>query len=211
MPIIRNEYNAKSVGGTELSMAELEQYLGEEMIKDFQIIPSRFRGLEPDLIPIYWIHDTENDPEMQHLENGGWKKFALLIFVSNWQMQRFIERFDIPWSRCLVIPNACVPFNPPAKLTTDGTVRFIYHTTPHRGLAILAPAFEKLAEDEDVHLDVFSSFSIYGWDERDKQFEPLYDKLRANPKITYHGARPNEEVRAHLSSTHFFVYPCIWP
>lgn len=211
MPIIKNEYNERSRGGTELSIAELEKYVGEEALAPFQIIPSRFRGLKQGLIPIYWVHDTENDPEMKHLENGGWAKFELLIFVSNWQMQRFIERYDIPWSRCVVVPNACVPFQSIRPITTDGPIRFIYHTTPHRGLNVLTAAFEKLSETEDVHLDVYSSFSIYGWSERDKPYEPLYERLRNNPKVTYHGARPNEEVREALLNTHFFVYPCTWP
>ncbi len=211
MPIIRNEYNEKSKGGTELSIAELEKYVGEEALADFQIIPSRFRGLKEGLIPIYWVHDTENDPEMDHLKNGGWRKFAMLVFVSNWQMQRFIEKFQIPWSRCFVLPNAVEPFEKPIWLDNASTLNFIYHTTPHRGLSVLAAAFEKLSQEEDVHLDVYSSFSIYGWTERDAQFEPLYNRLRSNPKVTYHGAVPNSEVREALIHNHGFVYPCIWP
>lgn len=213
MPILRNEYNQNSRGGTELSMEELERYAKPELLDKVQIIPSRFRALVGGLVPIYWIHDTENDPEMAHLANGGWQKFKKLVFVSNWQMQRFIEKFEIPWSRCVVIPNAIVPFEDKdfVNLETDETIRFIYHTTPHRGLNVLAAAFDELAKTEDVHLDVYSSFSIYGWTDRDAQFEPLYDRLRSNPKVSYHGAVSNEEIRKVLRHTHSFVYPCTWP
>ena len=58
-------------------------------------------------------------------------------------------------------------------------IRLVYTSTPQRGLEILVPVFEKLAEvHPDIHLDVFSSFKIYGWDDADKQFEPLYNRIR---------------------------------
>jgi glycosyltransferase involved in cell wall biosynthesis len=212
MPVIKNEYNERSKGGTELSIAELERHVPKDLLDKFQVIPSRFRGLTEGLIPIYWVHDTAEDPEMHHLADGGWKKFARIVFVSNWQMQRFIERYGIPWSHCCVLPNAIEPFPDDMHyLDNAGTLRFIYHTTPHRGLNILAAAFDALSSRHDVHLDVYSSFSIYGWEGRDKEYEPLYDRLRANPKVTYHGARPLDEVRAALRETHAFVYPSTWP
>ena len=214
MPISRNEVNINSRGGTELSMGELESRLPPELLEKFQIIPSRFRGIEPGLIPIYWVHDTEGDPEMHHLLDGGWQKFKKIVFVSNWQMQRFVEVYKIPWSHCEVLPNAIDPFDLKkisASPTKDEPVRFIYHTTPHRGLNVLVGAFAELAKTENVHLDVYSSFSIYGWNERDEPYQELYSYIGAHPNMTYHGARPNEEIREALLRSHVFVYPCTWP
>ncbi len=211
MPIHRNEYNSKSTGGTELSIGEYEKYVDPELLSKFQIIPSRFRGLQEGLIPIYWVHDTEDDPEMNHLANGGWNKFAMLVFVSNWQMQRFTAKFDIPWSRCRVLPNAIEPVEPPAARDWSGPIRFIYHTTPHRGLNVLYGAFLHLADKYDVHLDVYSSFGIYGAPQMDQPFEKLFDHLRSNPKVTYHGSKPLSVVRDALRETHVFLYPSTWP
>ncbi len=90
-------------------------------------------------------------------------------------------------------------------------IRLVYTSTPQRGLEILVPVFERLAETQpDIHLDVFSSFKIYGWDEADKQFEPLYDKIRNHPQMTYHGFVSNEKLKEHLNSAHIFAYPSIW-
>jgi len=211
MPIIRNEYNERSKGGTELSIVELEKRVPSDVLDKFQIIPSRFRSLEPGLIPIFWVHDTETDPEMQHLADGGWNKFRMLVFVSNWQMQRFIDKFKIPWERCIVLPNAVEPFDKPRPLDWKGTLRFIYHTTPHRGLNVLVAAFNELAKKEDVFLDVYSSFSIYGWEDRDKHFESVFKAIRGHPKMRHHGAVDNAQVRSALRDTHFFAYPCTWP
>jgi glycosyltransferase involved in cell wall biosynthesis len=87
----------------------------------------------------------------------------------------------------------------------------VYTSTPQRGLEILVPVFKKLAESyPDIHLDVFSSFKIYGWADADKSYEPLYEQIRNHPQMTYHGFQPNEVVREHLTQSHIFAYPSIW-
>jgi UDP-glucose:(glucosyl)LPS alpha-1,2-glucosyltransferase len=95
----------------------------------------------------------------------------------------------------------------------DGKVRLIYHTTPHRGLEILVPVFEELVKmhGDSIHLDVYSSFKIYGWEERDQQYNQLFDRCKEHPNITYHGSVPNEEIREALKKSHIFAYPSIWP
>jgi UDP-glucose:(glucosyl)LPS alpha-1,2-glucosyltransferase len=212
MGVSRNEYNLRSNGGTELSIGEFERHVDPELLSKFQIIPSRFRGLQEGLIPVYWVHDTENDPEMHHLADGGWQKFASLVFVSNWQMQRFVDRYGIPWSKCRVLPNAVETVEPVERdWSADRQVRFIYHTTPHRGLNVLYGAFQFLAERHDVHLDVYSSFGIYGAAEMDEPYRPLFDHMASHPKVTYHGAQPLSVVRSALREADVFLYPSTWP
>jgi glycosyltransferase involved in cell wall biosynthesis len=78
-------------------------------------------------------------------------------------------------------------------------------------LSILVPVFKEIAKNNpNVHLDVFSSFKIYGWEEADKQFEPLYDQIRNHPQMTYHGFVPNEQLKEYLKTAHIHAYPCIW-
>lgn len=98
----------------------------------------------------------------------------------------------------------------------DNPIRLIYHTTPHRGLEILWPAFDALYEHlQDVgihiHLDVFSSFGVYGWNERDAPYQQLFDLCKMHKAVSYHGARSNMEVREALKQAHIFAYPSIWP
>ncbi|XP_022839387.1 Glycosyl transferase, family 1, partial [Ostreococcus tauri] len=61
-----------------------------------------------------------------------------------------------------------------------------------------------------LRLDVYSSFSLYGWDQRDEPFEPLFDVCRQHPGCEYHGAVSNAEVREALTKAHIFAYPSIW-
>ena len=94
----------------------------------------------------------------------------------------------------------------------DGIVRLIYHSTPHRGLELLVPSFEYLAEKhENIELDVYSSFNLYGWSERDQPYQDLFDKCKQHPKINYHGTQPNSVVREALAKADIFAYPNIWP
>ena len=62
MGIVTNEINAKSKGGTELSIGELGSVIPQDLLDKFQIIPSRFRGAEPGKKMIYWAHDLPGDP-----------------------------------------------------------------------------------------------------------------------------------------------------
>lgn len=159
---------------------------------------------------IFYAHDLFNDPESKVLVDGGWRKFAKIVFVSYWQRDQYMLVYGIPYSHCTVIENAIEKTFEIHKHNFD-TINFIYHTTPHRGLQLLYPVFDALCKKYDnIHLDVFSSFEIYGWKERDKAYEGLFDLLKKHPKITYHGSRSNNEVLEALDKSHIFLYPCIW-
>lgn len=211
MPIIRNEYNENSKGGTELLIKELEDNVDSRLLDSVNIYPSRIREeVDSSKVNIYWIHDLPGDPEMDHLKNGGWNKFDKLVFVSNWQLHKFIDYYGIPWYKCIVLPNAINSSDSDIVKPKD-KIKIVYHTTPHRGLNILIPVFKKLSEKLDnIELDVFSSLKIYGWEEKDKQFEALYDECRNHPKINYHGSQPYDVVRKAVNESHIFAYPSIW-
>jgi len=200
-----------AMGGTELMMKRLYESLPSELLNNFQIIPTRLtEKLKEDKIRILFCHDLWDDPQLNYLANDGWRKFHLLVFVSNWQMQGFINKFKIPWSRCIVIHNAIEPIGTDVT-KAGGPIRLIYTPTPHRGLSILVPVFIKLLETyPDLQLDVFSSFKLYGWESRDKEYEPLFKACQEHPNINYHGSQPNEIVREALSKADIFAYPSIW-
>ena len=63
---------------------------------------------------------------------------------------------------------------------------------------------------DKIHLDVYSSFNIYGWPQRDEQYKDIFAKIEDHPHMTYHGSVPNEEVREALKKAHIFTYPSIW-
>lgn len=212
---VTNELSANSKGGTEQMALRMVRDIDPDLLAPYQIIHSRVREINPDLKRILVIHDLANDPESDKLTDPEYRKqFTKIVFVSDWQAQMFSLTHGIPYSEFVVIPNAIEPIHintEHKKRSAEDPIRLIYHTTPHRGLGILYPAFNELKKHFNVHLDVYSSFKIYGWEERDKVYQPLYDKLKETDGITYHGTVSNEAVRNALKSAHVFAYPCVWP
>jgi glycosyltransferase involved in cell wall biosynthesis len=211
MPFEENEISAKSMGGTEMVKRGLAERLPAGLADDFQIICSRVREIEEDKIRVYWLHDLPEDPETNHLSKQTSRdRFHKLVFCGHWQYNQYITKLKIPQDdKCVVIetPIDPIPFVDKPK----DEINLIYSSTPQRGLELLYPVFEKLAEKhKHIKLHVFSSFKIYGWDEADQRYQELFDKLREHPQIVYHGFAPNEQVRDQLQKSHILAYPSIW-
>lgn len=203
----------KAKGGTERMYEGVTSRLPQYLLDNFQIICSRVRDLEPKKKKILWFHDTWDDPENEHLKSEkSQARFDKFIFVSYYQFQTYHQAFGIPHSKSLVLRNCTIPFPKFNKIDPQIKLNMIYHTTPHRGLELLVPVFTHLAQKyPNIHLDVFSSFEIYGWPQRDKPYEKVFDICKNHPQITYHGTQPNSVVREYLQKAHLFPYPSIWP
>lgn len=211
MAFEENEISKNSQGGTERMKRGLEARLPEGLADDFQIICSRVRDIQEDKIRVYWLHDLPEDPETNHLKNAESRdRFQKIVFCGNWQAQRYRDMLGFPHDdKSVILETAIDPI--PIIEKDKETIRLIYTSTPQRGLEILVPVFEELCKKHDnIHLDIFSSFKIYGWEEKDKLYEPLYERCRQNPKITYHGFAPNDKVVEALQQAHILAYPSIW-
>lgn len=207
----RTELTKNANGGTELLMDRLWNEFGEEYLKPFQIIPSRITDLDPTKIRILWCHDLAADPMNQHLANNGWERFHKIVFVSYIQREEYLLRYGIPPSMTTVLHNSIQPIDVDIEKKSRDQINLVYHTTPHRGLVLLLPAFSKLAEKyKDIHLHVYSSFGIYGWGDQDERFKPLFDHIREHDQMTYHGFVSNDKMREALKDMHIFAYPSIW-
>lgn len=210
------------MGGSELILANLRRSFPEffPVFEDpaqdaVQIILSRPQQvqLDSDKPKVLWLQDLPQDPASSALGEATYRsQFNKIVCVSHWQAQQYNAVLRIPFSELTIIKNAVPRLTPTfPKRAADQPLRFIYTSTPHRGLALLAPAADALAKlRQDWELHVYSSLNIYGWHEQDKQFEPVYDALRANPCVVYHGSQPNEVVRQAVLDAHVFVYPSIY-
>ena len=208
--VIETELSKNSMGGTEMMRKRLLDNADKDLLSKVAVHFSRPRQLYTDVPNILYCHDLAEDPENRILANDGWKKFDHFVFVTSWQRDQYINRFGIPYSECSVIYNAVEKQYSP-KEKDMSTIRFIYHTTPHRGLELLVPIFDALSKQFDnIHLDVYSSFKIYGWESRDEMYSGLYKNIESHPNMTYHGVKSNDEVLEALDKAHIFLYPCIW-
>lgn len=208
--LIYNEATKNANGGTELMARRMVRDIPQDLLKGKQIIHSRVRELRPDLKKILVCHDLANDPEVKQLADPEYRnQFEKIVFVSNWQQHMYNLVLGVPFSQSYVISNG-IELETFTPKPIDGPIRLIYHTTPHRGLELLVPAFEAASKHFDIHLNVFSSFKAYGWEERDEPYKPLFEKLEHMDNVVVHGFRSNEVVREYLKQSHMFVYPSIW-
>jgi UDP-glucose:(glucosyl)LPS alpha-1,2-glucosyltransferase len=207
-------------GGSELVKRGILEHCNPKLLEQFKVIHSRVREefFEEGKHHILLCHDLWNDPENKWmLEEEQRKRFKKLVFVSEHQAHAYQLAYQIKFSEMQIIRNGITPFQSDEIETNevgeDDQIRLIYHTTPHRGLEILVPVFERLYQNhgDKIHLDVFSSFNAYGWGERDKQYQHLFDACEKHEGITYHGFQPNDVVREYLKKAHIFAYPSIWP
>lgn len=216
--LVRSELTKNAKGGSELMAERLHAFLPQSLLKDFQIVLSRGVELDESKVRIFWAHDLPGDPGANCLLNEGWKSYHKIVFVSYWQRDKFIQHYRIPYSKTTVLRNAIIPFTEQQLAIKDFTgdvVRFIYHTTPHRGLDILVGVFDAISKlpqwKNKIHLDVYSSFKVYGWEQNDKPYEQLFNFIKQHDHMTYHGAVSNDEVRKALIRSHVFAYPCTHP
>lgn len=209
----RNEINANSKGGTEMMMEGVLSRLDPKYHELFQIIPSRVRTLYDDRIRIYWLHDLPMDNETRHLQDpNSRQRFHKIVYCGQWQMNAYQMLLGVPQNnQFCVIDTAIDPFPAISKPDPKKELRLVYTSTPQRGLELLVPVFEELCKKHDnIVLDVFSSYKIYGWEGGDQPFKELFDRCENHPQINYHGFAPNEEVRKAVAKAHIFAYPSIW-
>jgi UDP-glucose:(glucosyl)LPS alpha-1,2-glucosyltransferase len=211
--IVETELSKNSKGGTEMMRKRVLDNVDSNLLSNAAIHFSRPREIPNDVkLNILYCHDLAEDPENAILKDGGWKTFDHFVFVTQWQRDQYITYYGLPYSKCTVIPNAVEKeFLAPEDMSHTGKVRFIYHTTPHRGLELLYPIFDELSKHHDnIHLDVYSSFAIYGWAQRDDPYVELFTEIHNHPNMTYHGSVPNAQIIKALETADVFLYPNIW-
>lgn len=207
-----NELSVRACGGTESMLQALHARLDPDLLSRFQIIPARVRRLDPGRLPILWLHNKPCREEASFLElSANRAAFAGIVCVSHYQAMLYHMLPGVPYGEMTVLQNAIEPFGSYRARHVE-RVRLIYHSAPDRGLEILVPVFEHLAaRHPDIELDIFSSFSLYGWSERDEPYRPLFERCLAHPRIRYHGAQPNATVRLALGECDIFAYPNLEP
>jgi glycosyltransferase involved in cell wall biosynthesis len=211
MGIVREE-SSKSKCGSDMMAQELEKRMPPELMDKFQIFVSyKHAEIEPTKYRILWVHDTPNQVIHKDLVDGGWNVFHKIVFPSNWLMQIYINIYNLPWDRCVVLQNAIEPIDNKTKPTDK--IRLIYTSAPNRGLNILFSVFKELSKTySNLELVVCSSFRMYGMDNFDHtHYKQLLDELQVYPNVKYYGYMPNAEVRKLLQSSHIFAYPCVHP
>ena len=210
--LTKNAVYKNARGGSELVYEGLLKRLPKKHLDKFNFIMSRVRDDFFDGRPtILWLQDLPQDPESAHLsEESSRKRFKKIVFNSHWQQDKYLRYLGVPYNEGVVLKNAVERF-PIHEKPKDGKIKLIYFSTPHRGLNVLESAVRVLSQHrDDFEVDVYSSFEIYGWKERDDDFKELFERLNDLKCVNYHGTVSNEKIREALSQSHILAYPSIY-
>lgn len=206
-------------GGTELQVSQLLKNVDNDLLSKFDIIvsypPQDFiKGEKPSIL---WLHDLADDPYFNILSNVDYQQqFDIFLFVSHWQKSTFVNKFNLPLHKCLVIKNAIDPLmENNSKFDNLDKIKLVYTSTPQRGLNILYEVFKELKNifPNRLELNVFSSFDLYGERHkvRNQPFENLFEKLQNDKDVNYFGSVEHDVLVENLKDQHIWCLPSIWP
>ena len=224
-PLLEASLNPDGTGGTEIMGRAWQDYVlpAAPDLADWHwcVIPGD-NIIAPDSSNIVWLHPHHMEEGLEQLMDKQFQKhFKAYVFVSDWQYERFMERFGLPMEKCYVLKNATQPFEKHEK--PSGKLQLMFHPNPIRGLDLLLEAI-KLLPEEDFDLHIFHELDP---DERKKQhLEGIqtYEYSHVGPqeeaflryclrlaqedkRVVRHTRTNNSKVREQLMKTHIFAYP----
>jgi glycogen synthase len=141
------------------------------------------------------VHDTE--PIGDEFQTG--PSFRGLIALSAWHRRHLLSAFPMPEQFIRVIGNAIVPI--PELLTTPKIpLRFIYSSSPDRGLERLVQCIERLALTMPVSLSVFANEELIDGRTR-ALMQRAPSRYLVRPRVT------KEELHKAYAESDYWLYP----
>lgn len=224
-PLLEASLNPDGTGGTEIMGRAWQDYVlpAAPDLADWHwcVIPGD-NIIAPDNSNIVWLHPHHNEQNLEQLMDKQFQKhFKAYVFVSNWQYERFGEKFGLPMEKCYVLKNATQPFEKHEK--PKGKLQLIFHPNPIRGLDLLLESI-RLIPEEDFELHIFHELDV---NERKKQYAEglqTYEYAHvcedeekflnyclalanADSRVIRHTRTNNSKIREQLMKTHIFAYP----
>ena len=200
----------KPSGGTELLYKNLIKYVGQDWLKDTNLILSicNPQFVDPNRTNVMWQHLSYDQYNMQLMNDIRFvNSIQHFVYVSEWQLNEYQKRFPISQANNHVIRNAINPIE--FKQKPKDKIKLIYISMANRGLEVLLDAFE-IMNRNDVELTIYSSTIIYGKDYRDDKAQLLFNRAKSMRNVNYKGYAMNNGVRKALQEHHILAYPSIF-
>ena len=202
----------------ETSLADLRRF--DRIIVLNVPVASHLRPkLGPEARLILWSGDAHDMPRPQLLgDPAEQRSWDAIVFKSEWQRRKFIERFGLRSERTKVLHNAVGPpfqdlfaergdvlaakYDPPI---------LAYTSTPFRGLEVLLKIFPAVRRRMlGVRLRVYSSMQVYQYANDRAAFGGLYQRCSEMEGVEYIGSLPQPELARALRCVSVLAYPCTY-
>jgi predicted O-linked N-acetylglucosamine transferase (SPINDLY family)/glycosyltransferase involved in cell wall biosynthesis len=133
----------------------------------------------------------------------------LFMFVSDYQRNRYIEEYNISYSKTLIMRNGIgKPFDKYLNLPINKIKNSMtYCSIPWRGLDLLQPIFKEIKmRNTDATLKIFSGMNIYQQNETNN-----YEELKNMKDVIYNTGIAQSELADELYTIDYLTYPNIFP
>ena len=176
---------------------KLQKGLPADLLDKFHIMVDQYEDFIDNKIRVLIVTCLPNDDNVQHLNDGGWKKFDLIVFSSFWQQSIYKVLFGIPYSISTVVRDS---YDTLYKVNEDDPkIRILYNAGPHDGLELLFVVLKNMETDwPHVELDVLSNI-------KGSNIEELEELIEKSNNINL------LESEKDLRSYNLFVLPGISP
>jgi glycosyltransferase involved in cell wall biosynthesis len=155
---------------------------------------------------VVWIHHDIDQQMIQWCRNNQFVALVnTFVFVSYWQMHKYISTFNLPSNKCMVLKNATTVSK--NRVWVPPTIRKVaYTSTPFRGLDILLDSWENL-KLENAELHIWSSLKLYGESYDNGRYDALFNRASSISNVYYRGILPNDQLRKELVNIDYLAYP----
>ena len=200
----------KPLGGTEILYNGFLKHVGDYWKNDTNIILSTCdpQLLEQSKNNLIWQHISYDQRNAQMMNDTNFIDMVdYFVYVSNWQLEQYKQRFPIDTCKNFVLKNAIEPIDFVEKPTDK--IRLIYTSMPFRGLDVLLDAFD-LINNDDIELVIYSSNVIYGTSYSNAvghHYNALFNRCKTTKNISYKGYAMNKAVKKAVQAAHILAYP----
>ena len=197
-----------SLQGTEIVANQFlnEMVLDKKEMEDYNWILVPGLSTIKDEKNIAWIHLNETEDGLEWIEDSRVKN---IVFVSNYQYQRFFEIYDISGKNCIVIKNAIYPVENHTKPPTD-KIKLIYTSDTVRGADIAILAMDYLSHLEDIELHIYGEIEKNEPEWRIADQDQVRSMANLDHRVFIHGMVDHNKVIEGLKGSHIYVYPSKW-
>lgn len=160
---------------------------------------------------ILWMQDVKSVKPFE--------RYRKIVCVSNWHKQWTAENDGVPLEKIAVIPNFLMRENFRERPARDRH-RFIYASSPDRGLITLLEIWPKIREVyPDAVLDTFYGWGAFtslsggrsqeggDWVRRHRKMRRRFLEIGNQPGVTHHGMVPQKELNHWMMRSSAWLYP----
>lgn len=154
-------------------------------------------------------HDIDQEASKILKDKKNVDLIDLFIFVSDWQRLRYIEHYNVPYNKTIILRNGIgKPFEKYLTLSTKKNKNSMsYCSIPWRGLELLIPIFKNIKQlQPNASLKIFSGMNIYKQQEK----PGLFDEFKNMESVNCNHGISQTQLAEELYKIEYLSYPNIF-